>query len=102
METQYYAYLFAIAAGLVSAGIMGSVWTLVSGAELRPALPRQIGVDTTLRTLAIAVNAPLAMVRTGAWYFSHNPILALIIVSIGLGWSFFQGVFILTQIFGLR
>jgi hypothetical protein len=102
METQYFAYLFAIAVGLVSAGIMGSIWTLVAGGELRPALPRQVGVDTTLRTLAICVNAPLAMVRIGLWYLNRNPIMALTIVTIGLGWSFLQGVFILTQVFGFK
>jgi hypothetical protein len=102
METQYFAYLFAIVVGLVSAGIMGSVWTLIVGKELRPVLPRQVGVDTTIRTLAICVNAPLAMVRTGLWYLNHNPVMALIIITIGLGWSFLQGVFILTQIFGLK
>lgn len=101
MELDDFAYFFAIAVGLVSAGIVGSLWALFFGKELRPALPRQVGVDTTLRTLAIAVNAPLAMVRTGLWYTTRNPVMALIIIVIGLGWSFFQGVFILTQIFGL-
>lgn len=101
METQHFAYLFAIAVGLVSAGIIGSLWTLVAGKQLRPALPRRAGVDATLKMLAIGVNAPLAMVRTGLWYLSHNPFIALIIITVGLGWSFLQGVFILTQIFGL-
>ncbi|MGQ0486539.1 MAG: DUF6949 family protein [Hyphomicrobiales bacterium] len=102
METQYFAYLFAIAVGLVSAGIMGSIWTLFAGKELRAALPRKAGVDATLEMLAIGVNAPLAMVRTGSWYLSHDPILALIIIALGLGWSFLQGVFILTLLFGFR
>jgi hypothetical protein len=43
MELNDFAYLFAIAVGLVSAGIMGSLWALVAGKELRPALPRQVG-----------------------------------------------------------
>jgi hypothetical protein len=86
--------------GLVSAGITGSIWTLIAGRELRAQLPRKAGVDTTLEMLAIGVNAPLAMVRTGLWYLSHNPVLAFLIVAIGLGWSFLQGVFILTQFFG--
>jgi uncharacterized protein DUF6949 len=102
METQYFAYLFAVAVGLVSAGIMGSIWRLVAGKELRPALPRKAGLDATLKMLVIGVNAPLAMVRTGLWYTTHNPLLALIIIVIGLGWSFLQGVFILTQLFGLK
>ncbi len=101
MGTQYFAYLFAIVVGLVSAGVVGSIWTLVAGRELRPALPRQVGVETMLRTLAICVNAPLAMVRAGLWYLNRNPIMALMIIGVGLGWSFLQGVFILTQIFGL-
>ena len=102
MELNDFAYLFAIAVGLVSAGIMGSLWALVAGKELRPALPRQVGVDTTLTTLAVAVNAPLAMVRTGLWYTAYNPVMALIIITLGLGWSFLQGVFILTQFFGFK
>jgi hypothetical protein len=102
MELHDFAFFFAIATGLVSAGIMGSIWTLISGKELRPALPRQVGVDTTLKTFAIAVNAPLAMVRMGLWYTTYNPVMALFIIVAGLGWSFFQGVFILTQLFGLK
>jgi uncharacterized protein DUF6949 len=102
METQYFAYLFAVAVGLVSAGIMGSIWRLVAGKELRPALPHRAGVDATLKMLAIGVCAPLAMVRTGLWYLTRNPVFALLIMCVGLGWSFLQGVFILTQIFGLR
>jgi hypothetical protein len=41
-------------------------------------------------------------VRTGLWYTTHNPDMALIIIDIGLGWSLFQGVCILTQFFGLK
>jgi uncharacterized protein DUF6949 len=102
METQYFAYLFAVAVGLVSAGIMGSIWRLVAGKELRPALPRKAGLDATLKMLVIGVNAPLAMVQAGLWYLTRNPVFALLIMCVGLGWSFLQGVFILTQIFGLR
>ncbi len=101
METQYFAYLFAIAVGLVSAGIMRSLLALVTGKELRPALPHRAGFDATFKMLAIGVCAPLAMVRTGLWYLTRNPVFALIILCVGLGWSFLQGVFILTQIFGL-
>ncbi len=102
MELNDFAYLFAIAVGLVSAGIMGSIWAPIFGKELRPTLPRQVGIDSILKTLAMAVNAPLAMVRTGLWYTKYNPVMALIIITLGLGWSFLQGVFILTQLFGLK
>jgi hypothetical protein len=102
MEAQHFAYVFAIAAGLASAGITSTLWTLIAGEELRLALPRKAGVDGLLRMLAIGIYAPLGIVQAGLAYLNRNPILALIILALGLGWSFLQGVFILTQFFGVQ
>jgi hypothetical protein len=44
--------------------------------------------------------APLLILLT-AWRFVGSPILGMLLVAASLGWSFLQGVFILTQFFGV-
>jgi hypothetical protein len=48
----------------------------------------------------VVAYAPL-MILLAAWRFIGSPIVVMLLVAASLGWSFLQGVFILTQFFGV-
>jgi hypothetical protein len=97
-----FLYAYAIAAGLAAAGLMGSVWTLATGERPCLQLLLEPSILAPLRALAVVVHAPLAMLYNGAGKLLVSPIMGVLLMMGGLGWSFLQGVFILTQIFGLE
>lgn len=100
MEPHYFAYLFAIAVGLVAAGFTGSLWAVAAGEFPRPGHLARADMATPLRAIAVAVSAPALLLRLGLWYVGHNPVVAVLLLALGLGWSFLQGVFILVAFFG--
>ena len=100
MEPQHFAYLFAIAVGVVSAGLTGSLWAVAAGEFPRPGHLARADVATPLRAIAVVASAPALLLRLGLWYFEHNPFVALLLLALGLGWSFVQGVFILVAFCG--
>lgn len=100
MEPYHFVYLFAIAVGLVSAGFTGSLWALAAGEFPRPGHLARADMATPLRALALVASAPALVVRLGLWYLGYNPFVALVLLGLGLGWSFVQGVFILAMFFG--
>ncbi|NJM30262.1 MAG: hypothetical protein HC855_09310 [Rhizobiales bacterium] len=100
MEVVHIAYLFASATGICAAGSIGSLWTVATGDS--PGLgilfdPRPMAV---LGVMALVLYAPLYFIKAGAWNLVARPIRASILIAAGLGWSFLEGVFILTQFFG--
>lgn len=103
MEVQHAAYLFAIAVGFVSAGIVGSVWAIATDEEPRLAglLDPNPTLMTPLRVLAIVFAAPTTILLDAFDDLIDRPLLGIPIFAAALVWSFFQGVFILTQVFGL-
>ncbi|MFT3986507.1 DUF6949 family protein [Aestuariivirga sp.] len=100
MQLYVYAYILAGLTGLVSAGLVGSGWALVSGERPNFRMMARFDVLTPLKTFALCAYAPLGVLRTGLWYFDFNPFVALLMLVLGLGWSFLQGVFILTTFLG--
>ena len=100
MGIVYLAYVFAIAVGIVSAGVTGSAWALATGERPRFGLLLEPSAIAPLRALAVVIHAPI-MLLVGAWRFAGNPFAGLLIIAASLGWSFLQGVFILTQFFGV-
>ena len=100
METYHFIYALAVITGLVSAGLAGSGWAMAAGKGLRIGILHRLDHLTPLKVLALCAYAPLGVVRTGIWYLDYNPFVALTILVLGLGWSFLQGVFILTAFFG--
>ena len=100
MELQHFAYLFAIAVGIVSAGLTGSLWSAAAGEFPRPGHLARADAATPIRAIAVVVSAPALLLRLGLWYVEHNPFVALFLLTLGLGWSFLQGVFILSTFFG--
>lgn len=100
MEPQDFLYVFAIAVGVVTAGFAGSLWAVAAGEFPRPGHLARADAITPLRALAVVVSAPALLLRLGLWYLWYNPLVALVLLGLGIGWSFLQGVFILSLLFG--
>ncbi len=100
MEPWHFAWILAAAAGLVSAGLAGSGWALATGDPPRIDALHRFDYLTLLKVLALCIYAPLGIAKAGLWYLNYNPFIALPVLVLGLGWSFLQGVFILTTFFG--
>jgi hypothetical protein len=103
MEVQHLAYILALAVGITSAGLVGSAWELATGEEARlgDLLDPDPDYLTPLRAFAAILSAPRMILVDGFGWLIAQPIFGLPLIAAGLGWSFFQGVFILTQVFGL-
>ena len=100
MDIVYVAYVFAIAMGIVAAGVTGSLWALATGERPRLNLLLEPSVFAPIRALVVVAYAPL-MILLWAWRFIDRPNTGMLLVAASLGWSFLQGVFILTQFFGV-
>jgi hypothetical protein len=95
-------YAYAIAVGFVSAGMTGSAWALATGESPKFRLLLEPSLFFPFRTAAVVLHAPLAILNGGIWNFLAKPVAGVVFVAASLGWSFLQGVFILTQLFGLK
>lgn len=95
--------LIAMLVGLVSAGIVGSLWELMTGEEARigAILDRDPGLLTPLRAAVSLVSAPSTIMRDAMWWMIAEPFAGVPLMISGLVWSFLQGVFILTQVFNI-
>jgi hypothetical protein len=98
MDMVYLAYLFAVAAGIVLAGATASLWTLAVGEEPRFSLLLAPSAIAPLRALVIIVSAPILLLLVAR---RCGGSAGMLLVAASLGWSFLQGVFILTRIFGV-
>jgi hypothetical protein len=95
-------YLYAAAVGIVTAGLTGSIWAFITGERPHFGLLLQPSFFVPFRAAAVVTYAPLLMLYSGLRNLLAKPVAGIILVSSGIGWSFLQGVFILTQIFGLK
>lgn len=100
MQTWHFIWMLAAVTGIASAGLTGSGWAMVTGERPTLWMLSRYSLTTPLRAAALAIYAPLALIRAGLGYVGHNPVLAVLIAGAGLFWSFLQGVFILTRVFG--
>jgi hypothetical protein len=102
MDLQHLAYILAVLVGIVSSGFIGSAWELATGEDvrLRDILDENPTTLTPFRVLAAVFSAPAKILLDGFWWLIAQPLLGVPILAIGFGWSFLQGVFILTKIFG--
>ncbi len=102
MDMQHLAYLMAILVGVVSSGLIGSAWELATGEEARLGIliDPDPGLLTPFRAIAAIFSAPTTVLRDGFWWLIAQPVFGVAILVTGLIWSFLQGVFILTQVFG--
>ena len=95
-------YVYAVAVGFVSAGLIGSGWALVTGARPGFQLLLEPSIFVPFRTAAVVFHAPLMVLDRGLVNVAERPAIGIVMIAASLGWSFLQGVFILTQIFGLQ
>jgi len=95
-------YGFAVAVGIVSAGLVGSLWLLLFNERLyfHDLFYRQ-GWWALLAALAVVYNAPVLLFETGLARAAEGRMSGGLLIVVASGWSFLQGVFILTQVFGL-
>ena len=100
MDIVYVVYIYAVAVGVVTAGITGSMWAMATGERPRFGLLLEPSAIAPLRALVVVASAPLLLLLA-AWRFVGSPIAGMLLVAASLGWSFLQGVFILTQFFGV-
>ena len=100
MDMVHLGYLFAVAVGIVMAGITASLWALALGEEPRFGLLLEPSAIAPLRAIVIILSAPLLLLLA-AWRYIGNASVAMVLVVASLGWSFLLGVFILTQFFGV-
>ena len=100
MDIVYVLYVYAVAVGVVTAGITGSMWAMATGERPRFGLLLEPSAIAPLRALVVVASAPLLLLLA-AWRFVGSPIAGMLLVAASLGWSFLQGVFILTQFFGV-
>jgi hypothetical protein len=94
--------LVAVIVGVVSSGIIGSAWELATGEEARISgiFAPEPGLLTPFRIVVSLTSAPATILRDAMWWLIANPFAGVPLLLSGLVWSFLQGVFILTQVFG--
>ncbi len=100
LEYQQVAYLFAIAMGLVSSGAIGSLWATATDEAPHFGMLEEADLWTPIRTIIVILSAPTTLIVSSFWWFIESPLIGLAMILAGLGWSFIQGVVILTQVFG--
>jgi len=101
LDAHTFAYLFAIATGLVSSGAIGSLWTIATDEELDLAHLEEPDLLTPVRAVVMICAAPTTLLVNSFWYLIDRPLWGLVLLLAGLGWSFVQGVTIMAQIFGV-
>jgi hypothetical protein len=104
MEMQHLAYLLAIAVGIVSSGLVSNIWAMAAGEHPRlgDILDPNPTIATPFRALAAIFSAPTMVLTDGFWWLIAQPFFGVPLIVAGLAWSFFQGIFILNQVFGFN
>ena len=101
MQVQHIAFLFAIATGIVSSGVIGSLWAIASGQAPSFKLLGDGDFLIPLKVPVVLFSAPTTLIMDSLWWLFEKPLIGLFMFLAGLSWSFIQGVFILTRIFGV-
>ena len=101
LNIHWVAYLFAVAAGMVSSGAIGTLWAIATDEE--PGLEPLATADlyTPFRAMAFVFSAPMTLIVNSTYEFFGRPLLGLVLLFAGLALSFVQGVVLLTQVFGV-
>lgn len=96
-----FVYMATVAVGLTAAGLIRSGWHLATGEVLVYRLPQEPGLLLPLRSLAGALAGPVQLLFFSLRRLEVSPVQSALLIALSLLWSFFEGVFILTQVFGL-
>lgn len=101
MAIHLIAYVFAIATGIASSGAIASLWAVATDEAPHFRNLTEGGVFAPLRVPVVVFTAPTNLM-TEAWrWMGERTLIGFLMFCGGITWSFFQGVFILTQIFGV-
>ena len=101
MNIHWVAYLFAVAAGVVSSGAIGTLWALALDEKLGLEALGRADLLTPFRGVAFVFSAPTLLIIKSKHGFFNRPLTALGLLMVGLALSFVQGVVLLTQFFGV-
>lgn len=101
-SSTHFAILLAVAVGFVSAGLAGNLWWLATGKSPDLSMLDECDFFVPVRTIALVASAPWLLIHAAFWWFIVYPPLGIPLVIAAVGWSFLQGVFILTKLFGLH
>lgn len=99
---EFAVVVYAGCVGLTAAGFAGSFWTLMTGRppSLNLLLVRNMLFPLVFLTLFVHVPVMLCGVVLGQG--RTRPVRSGAALILAMFWSFMQGVFILTQFFGVR
>jgi hypothetical protein len=101
LELHQIGYLFALATGIVSSGLIGSMWAAAMFESPHFGLLSDGDMLTPIKVPVVVFSAPTTLIVNAFSATLERPLLGIIMLLVGLGWSFLQGVFILTQVFGI-
>jgi hypothetical protein len=102
VDVHQVAYLFAIATGIVSSGAIGSLWAAATFEAPHFGLLRDGDILTPIKVPVVVFSAPTTLIVQSFKTALEEPLMGALLFVVGLSWSFLQGVFILTQVFGIR
>jgi hypothetical protein len=95
------AVFFAFMVGLVAAGMLSSIWTIVTDDPPEMEFLTRSDILTPVRVVVLVFSAP-TLLFSGAFHGAmQRSVLAVGYLGLGILWSIFQGVFILTSVFNL-
>ena len=101
LDIHWVAYVFAVAAGFVSSGCIGTRWALAWHEEPNLHALEHVDLLTPFRAVAFVFSAPTRLIITSIHGFLNRPLATLGMLIVGLALSFVQGVVVLTQFFGV-
>jgi len=99
-----FTLFFVVAAGLVAAGLVSSVFVAVSGEPLRPGVLGTRDVFMPLRVLALVVGLPMVLGGVGLKVLRdnrHSPLQGWLAIAAAAFWCFVQGVVIVAAVLRL-
>jgi hypothetical protein len=95
------AYLLAFVVGIVVSGFVSSLWTAFSDEPLELAMLAESDFLTPLRVVVVVLCAPTMLLTGGFLWAMERSVLSIGYFALAAFWSFFQGVFVLTQLFNI-
>jgi hypothetical protein len=94
-------FAYTAIVGLVASGIVGSAWTMARDEPMTGWDLFTGGMFRPICALLVVIHTPLRLIRLGTEMTLDGMAAGLVVLAAGIGWSFLQGVFILTQFFGV-
>ena len=94
-------WIYTVMVGFVSAGFVGSLYGMVTGDMPRTALLAERTIYLPVNVLAVVFHSPILLLKHGCLRFGQGRIAGLGLIALAAGWCFLQGVFIMTQMFGV-